>query len=46
MTSDEYRKRVKQAYPGQKWSDRVDKMSDAQLFATFQRLVNQGRIKN
>lgn len=38
--------RIIQAYSGsQKWSDRVSKMSDAQVLAVYSRLVSQGRIK-
>lgn len=32
------RKRVKDAYPYKSWSDKVDKMSDQQIWAITQRL--------
>jgi len=35
---------IKKAYPGKKWADRVDKMTDAQLVAIYMRLKNKGLI--
>lgn len=40
------RTRIIEAYSGSlTWSDRVRKMSDAQVLAVYSRLVSQGRIK-
>lgn len=39
------RTRIKEAYSNsQKWSDRVNKMSDAQVLAVYARLVRESRI--
>lgn len=39
------RELVKQAYPGSKWSNKVDRMTDQQVIAIFFNLKNKGRIK-
>lgn len=31
---------LKELYPGKKWSEKVDKMSDRQVFATKMRIQN------
>lgn len=38
------REALKSAYDGQKWADKVAKMSDAQVHAVFLRLRQQGKI--
>lgn len=35
------RKYVKEAYPWPSWEAKVDKMSDAQVHATYIRLINK-----
>lgn len=42
MDVDQMRERVREQYPGKKWSDRVDKMADAQIIALYYKFV-QGR---
>lgn len=44
MTVDEKRKAVKDAYPWSSWSDRVDRMSDDQLCAIYDRLKKQNKV--
>lgn len=40
------RTRIKEAYSGSlTWSDKVDKMSRAQVFAVYARFVREGKIK-
>lgn len=38
------REALKQAYSGQKWADKVNKMSDNQVIATYLRLKGQGKV--
>lgn len=40
MTTEYMRRYIADAYPGPKWADRVKKMSDAQVYATYMRLTN------
>lgn len=35
MSVDQMRNEVRKAYPGQKWYDKVSKMSDAQIIAVY-----------
>jgi len=44
MNQVEMRKKVADAYPGAQWRKKVEKMSDAQLYATYRRLLSSGRI--
>lgn len=46
MSDDILRKKeaVKAAYPGPKWSEKVDKMSEGQIIAVFMRLKKQNKI--
>lgn len=37
-TQYEMRQYVYDAYPGRKWQERVNKMTNAQIFATYRRL--------
>ena len=46
MTTIDMRSWVKTAYPGQKWADKVDKMSDQQIVALYYGFVQKGKIKN
>lgn len=40
----EMRKVVSGAYPSQKWRDRVNKMSDSQIFTLYTKFKLQGRV--
>lgn len=45
MASDAYmREKVKSAYRGPKWAERVDKMTNAQVAAIYRRLLDQKKI--
>ena len=46
MSYLEIRNQVKAVYPYPKWYRKVDAMTDQQVFATYQRLVKSGKIKN
>ena len=46
MTNSDRRGWVKSAYPGPKWTQKVDKMTDEQVLAIYQRLIQNGKIKN
>lgn len=37
---------VTSAYPGPNWKTKVNKMTDAQIYALYCSLVKQGKIKN
>lgn len=39
------REYVEKAYPGDKWKEKVRKMSDSQVLAVFQRLSAIGKIR-
>lgn len=43
-THTKEREAVKQAYPSRKWSTKVDKMDDGQVFALYMRLKAQKKI--
>lgn len=45
MNTRQMRNELMKAYEGQKWRDRVKKMSEGQVYATFTRLKQAGRIK-
>lgn len=45
MTPDRKRLAVTKAYPGDKWAEKVAKMSDAQVHNTYMRLLNNGQLK-
>lgn len=44
MTVDEKRKAVKEAYPWGPWQQRVDRMSDQQVSAIYERLKTQNKL--
>lgn len=44
-SSDQMRESVKNAYLSPNWHDKVDKMSNTQVAAIYQRLLAQGKIK-
>lgn len=37
---------IKTAYPGDRWQERVKTMSDAQIHATYMRMLNNGQFKS
>lgn len=39
------REHVQKAYSGEKWRQKVERMSDSQILAIFQRLQQSGKIK-
>jgi hypothetical protein len=44
MTVAQRRVALKKAYPGTKWADRVDQMSDEQVVAVYIRLQQQKKL--
>lgn len=45
MNDAQMRAALMAAYPGPSWTAKVKKMTEAQVFATYRRLVEAGRIK-
>lgn len=45
MSEINNRELVKQAYPTKKWANRVNGMTDSQVFAILSRLRRQGKIR-
>lgn len=41
MSPEQKRAYIRQAYPWPKWEAKVDKMSDAQVHATYTRIINK-----
>lgn len=35
---------LKNSYPGEKWHKKVDNMSNAQIYATYQRLLHAKKL--
>lgn len=44
MSTEQKRAAIAKSYPGQKWQDKVAKMSDAQVHATYMRLLNAKQL--
>jgi hypothetical protein len=44
MKIDQKREALKGAYSGEKWIVKVDKMSDEQIIAVYNRLKSQGKV--
>lgn len=44
-TAAQMRQFVYDAYPGKKWQDRVNKMTESQIFATYRRLQTNPKDK-
>ncbi|QPX62513.1 hypothetical protein SEA_TRUCKEE_49 [Arthrobacter phage Truckee] len=44
MTNQQKRDAVAKAYPGDGWSKKVQKMSDAQVHAIYMQLMNAGKL--
>lgn len=45
MNINQMRVRVAQCYPGPRWAEKVQRMSDEQIVAIFYRLQRKGIIK-
>lgn len=45
MSPEQKRYMISKAYPGEKWTERVAKMSDAQVHNVYMRLLNSGKLK-
>jgi len=45
LTSNQMRQNVIQTYPGQKWKDKVQKMSENQVIRLFYEFQRKGKIK-
>lgn len=47
MKTEKKREAIKEAFPeaGQKWTEKVDNMSDAQVKETYSRLKSQGKVQ-
>lgn len=45
MSPEQKRYMISKAYPGDKWAERVSKMSDAQVHVTYMRLLNNNQLK-
>ena len=46
MSIEMMRYYVKRAYPGKAWEKKVSKMPDSQVSAIYQRLLNNGKLKD
>lgn len=46
MSPQQKRLAVQQAYPGGAWANKVNAMSDAQIHATYTRLLSAGKLNN
>lgn len=44
MSIEQMRKAIKEAYPGADWPSKVDKMSDRQVFAVYDRLRTDKKL--
>lgn len=44
MSPEQKREALKRSYPSKTWSDKVDKMSDKQVHATYMRLLNANKL--
>ena len=45
MSPDQMRQKILMVYPSPNWEDRIYKMSDIQVAAIYNRLLNQGKIR-
>ncbi len=45
MTEVNYREELKKVYPGQRWADKVNKMSDEQVVAIYIKFKAQGKLR-
>lgn len=46
MSIEQMRKAITDAYPGGTWGGRVQAMSDKQVYSTYMRLMNAGKLKS
>lgn len=44
MSVEQMREALRKSYPGPAWSAKVDKMSDHQVLAVYNRLLNQNKL--
>lgn len=44
MSVEQMRDALMKAYPGQRWSDKVKKMSDNQVIAVYYRMLNAKQL--
>lgn len=44
MKIQQKREALKGAYPGKKWAEKVDNMSDSQVTAMYMRLKSQAKV--
>jgi hypothetical protein len=44
MSIQQMRAAVANAYPGEGWTAKVSKMPDAQVYSTYMRLMNAGKL--
>ena len=45
VSADEARYIIARQYPGQKWRDKVKRMSDKQCLAIYFRILSEGKLK-
>lgn len=45
MGVEQMRSAIVKAYPGKKWADKVKKMSDNQVIAIYNRLLQSGKLR-
>jgi hypothetical protein len=45
MSVEQMRKAVEEAYPGEKWKNKVKHMSDNQVLAVYTRLLDKKKLK-
>ena len=45
VSADEARYIIARQYPGQKWRDKVKRMSDKQCLAIYFRMLSEGKLK-
>ena len=44
MTTDQMRHAISRVYPSENWRHKVDKMSDGQVFAIYQKFLAEGKL--
>lgn len=44
MNTEQMKQALLRAYSGKKWAEKVKNMSEAQTFATYNRLKNAGKL--
>jgi len=46
MTIEQMKDAIKKPYDGKKWKERVSKMSDGQVIAIYNKMLNNKQLKN